>query len=69
MAATSAVTVSRVQPASRYRRAMAPSVACTPTGLPAAAQAAQIRFRAGFSTGSSGSSLQPKASDRSLGPT
>ena len=59
MAAASAVTVRRVQPASRYRRAVAPSPAWTPTGLPAAAQAAQIRARTGRSTGSSGPGSQP----------
>jgi uncharacterized protein YndB with AHSA1/START domain len=69
MAVWSTTTVSRVQPASRYRPAVPPSVACTPTGLPAAAQAAQIRVRAWLSAGSSGSGLPPRASDRSPGPT
>ena len=36
---------------------------------PAAAQAAQIRFRTGLNTGSSRSRSQPRASDRSRGPT
>ncbi len=33
IAVASTAVVMRVQPASRYRRAMTPSVACTPTGL------------------------------------
>ena len=56
IAVASATVVMRVQPASRYRRAVTPSMACTPTGLPAAAQAAQTRCKARLSTGSSGSS-------------
>ena len=39
------------------------------TGLLAAAQCAQTRSSSGRSTGSAGSSAQPRASDRSRGPT
>src|ERR1022692_70974 len=65
----SAATLTRRQPFSRYSRAVAPSAECTPTGLPAAAQAAQICSSAGRSTLSCGSSSQPSEYDRSRGPT